>query len=136
MDFKTFIREKKHSLRDIALRTGIPYSTLNDIANGKTQIDRVRLGHVRAICDCLNIAIDELITLCDAALPSLEVDGGTIFIRNKCYYLHYEAGGQAHDRYLCKVTPLNTQYVRTMAEWDLEEIREQEELDAWQPSTI
>ena len=60
MNFKELLIDKKITGYALSKNTGIPYTTISDLINGKTVIQNVSLKHALAIADCLNIDILEL----------------------------------------------------------------------------
>ena len=60
MNFKDLLEKKNVSGYALAKSTGIPYTTINDLINGRTIIQNVSLKHALAISDFLNIDIRKL----------------------------------------------------------------------------
>ena len=60
MNFKDLLLEKNITGYALSKTTGIPYTTINDLMNGRTIIQNISLKHAIAISKCLNI---DLITL-------------------------------------------------------------------------
>ena len=55
MTLKEILSEKKISLYQFSKETGIPYSTLSDIVNGKTNIDTCTISTMKKIADGLSV---------------------------------------------------------------------------------
>ena len=60
MTLKDILSEKKISLYQFSKETGIPYSTLSDIVNGKTNIDTCTISTMKKIADGLVMSVDDL----------------------------------------------------------------------------
>jgi len=60
MNFKELLQKKNITGYALAKNTGIPYTTINDLINGKTIIQNVSLKHALAIADFLKVDIREL----------------------------------------------------------------------------
>ena len=60
MNFRELLKKKRISIKELSIRTSIPYSTVNDIVNERIAIENVRFGYVISICDALDISIVEL----------------------------------------------------------------------------
>ena len=133
---KTYIKEKNYSVKDLERLTGIPYSTLNDLVNGKTDINNMRLGHVRKLSDVLQISIEKLVSLCCIPQVKLEKDNihAEVIVKNKKYYLRIGNEEKYDERPLCKVNPDTTFFLRTFAEWEMEDYINEKEIDGWQPT--
>lgn len=63
MTFKDLLTKKKITGYALAKNTGIPYTTINDLINGRTIIQNVSLKNAVLISDFLNIDLKELNTL-------------------------------------------------------------------------
>ena len=124
---KEYLKQHNISIYNLSRQTGIPYSTLNDIINRKTDIDNVRFGHIKALSSFLGLSLDQFAMLFDDQdLAVTETE--KIVIRNKTYYLSYR------DKLirLCKVTNLNSEYIHEMAEWKIRDIRNEELMSKWE----
>ena len=60
MTLKDILSEKKISLYQFSKETGIPYSTLSDIVNGKTEINTCTVLTMKKIADGLEMSVDDL----------------------------------------------------------------------------
>ena len=60
MNFKELLESKKVTGYALSKNTGIPYTTINDLINGKSIIQNVSLKHALLIADYLKIDIREL----------------------------------------------------------------------------
>lgn len=61
MDIKNRLRERNLSIKKCADYTGIPYSSLYAIVNGKTKLSDCKYSTVRALADFLNVPTDDLV---------------------------------------------------------------------------
>lgn len=128
---KKYLKENKISIRSLSMQTGIPYSTLNDIVNGKTELDRVAFGYVRKLKEALGLTFEDFTRLCERRELS-DSDSYSVIIRNKAYYLHDESG----DKYIFKVNPLNTEYLDFAVKCIVREEKERREMEEkWKSST-
>ncbi|WP_026523844.1 MULTISPECIES: helix-turn-helix domain-containing protein [unclassified Butyrivibrio] len=117
---------KKVNCKEMSVVTQIPYSTLNDIVNGKTDPGQMRFSYAKKIADYLGVSLDELYESLNGCHVDLEIDGGEIIVRNKSYYLRCQAYADKLVR-LCKVNKTNSYFVRDVAKWKIEELREEAE---------
>lgn len=60
MNFKELLSSKKVTGYALSKNTCIPYTTINDLINGKTVIQNISLKHAIAISDFLNVNLREL----------------------------------------------------------------------------
>ena len=118
---------KKVNCKEMSEVTQIPYSTLNDIVNGKTDPGQMRFSYAKKIADYLGVSLDELYeSLVSVRKDELFIEGGEILVRNKNYYLRCEQYSKKLIR-LCKVNKDNSYFIKTIAQWKIEELEEEEE---------
>ena len=60
MECSYLLKNENLTMYECSKRSGIPYSTLSDIIKGKTPIERVSSGHLRALAETLRLTMDEL----------------------------------------------------------------------------
>ena len=63
MTFKELLKEKQITGYALSKNTGIPYTTINDLINGKTIIQNISLKHALLIADYLKVKIEDLAIL-------------------------------------------------------------------------
>lgn len=128
MNFRELLKKKRISIKELSIRTSIPYSTVNDIVNERIAIENVRFGYVISICDALDISIVELQQISGREKCILDY---WLRIKGKKYYLSSE--DKKEDIYLCKVNRENDKYIHEIALWKAEEIKEEELFNQWKP---
>ena len=140
MNLREYCKTNRISITQISHDTGIPYSTVNDIINGRIELNRVSYGHVKRIAGALDLTLSQMEKL------SCTIEDGTgkestqeetdmsrpwkIIIRNKSYYMQTGFDADAKAERLCKVTPLNTEFVQYMAERRWKEAERMKRLEA------
>lgn len=82
MTFKELLRNKKISGYKLSQETNIPYTTISDLINGKTNIKNVTFKNAIAIAKALNIDLREL-----ATTSSIELVDFRYFRNNVCHDL-------------------------------------------------
>lgn len=123
MELKNYIKKKGFTIRKIADESGLPYSTVNDIANGIVSVSNVGLGKCKAIADVIGVSLDEFY---DLYKNTIEIaDDAFVEVKNHAFYLNYDG----NEKYIFKANSINSAFVREVAEWDYEDIVSQEELD-------
>ncbi len=127
-----YLRKQNISLYSVSKGSNVPYSTLRGLACGLIDVRRCQVGILKKIGDYLNLNLQQVYDIIADGQGCGEVktpEGvtGTVVIRNKKYYLQSKYG----DEYICKANEENAEFVRTMAEWTLEDHKADEELEAW-----
>ena len=143
MPIKTYLKQNRLKISDISKQSGVPYTTVNEIANGKIDIDKVQIGTGLKIAAACGMDFLSFYRMCRKSDPLPDISGGVILKKNKSYYLHCTLPGMESEVYLCKVNPVNTRFVQDMAEWTIQSmIAEKErkdqikEVEAWTSDTI
>ena len=126
MTLKEYCRERGKTAKDIARSCRIPYSTINDLINAKTELDRTSFGTVCKVADFLGLGLDEFRALFDETVRSQSLSDPQIVVRNKRYFLFFK--GQRVD--LCKVSALNEKNIEDIAAWTMRDLMTQEQLEA------
>lgn len=129
MTLKEYCAANHISVRQLSQQCAIPYSTLSDLVNGKTDSDRVAFGVVCALADALRLSLDEMREM--LAAPSVEQSDAAlpyrVVVRNKRYYVEIDGVGR---EYLCKVTPLTKTCIWELASWRYDDYKKLKELEA------
>lgn len=129
---KDYLKEKNISIYALAKKSEVPYSTLNDLCNGKVSIDNCKFGMVRKLADCLDLTLDEIVEMANnrtfVHIDKYDVDA-EILVKNKRYQVAFEYGGEPVNLDVCKVSEKNTNYVSNFAEWDVEEFMDDKFLE-------
>ena len=126
---KKYLESKGISIKQLSNITGIPYSTLNDIINGKTSIDNIRFKYVKKMAAVFEMSIDEFNTMFSNENTVSEKVPYDIIVKNKSYYLICEFTENPH--YLCKVNQINSKYKKEIASWEYDALKRKEELNNW-----
>ena len=142
MNIKDYISEKEISIKKLAENSGMPYSTVNDIINGKNDIDRVSVKNALSLAKACGVSFDYFYKLCkEDVIPQTKY--GKIIIRNKKYYLEKRIKNNTLRFYLCNVNPSNRQFIPYMAKWavrkyydSMAEERKKAEVRNWHPENI
>ena len=61
MTLKQYIKENNKKISEISKESGIPYSTLSELANGKKKIGKCNAETVYNLAHYLNITMEELL---------------------------------------------------------------------------
>lgn len=122
--FKEYLKEHSISIYSLAKSSGVPYSTLNDLCNGKVVIENCKAGIVKKLANALGITMDALYELAEPDKRIVHVaeydKDAEIKVRNKRYKATFEYNGEQIELDVCKVSENNTVYVDSFTEWSVE----------------
>ena len=122
MTLKEYCKEKNISARSVSQACDIPYSTVNDLLNAKTELERTSFGVVCRMADYLALGLDAFRMMFEENICQ---DSPQIIVRNKRYQLL--ADGNRVD--LCKVSELNRRNIDDIAAWTLRDMRTRQEME-------
>ncbi len=122
MQLKAYLKQHSIKISDISREYSIPYTTVNEIINGKIDIDRVQIGTGLQIAKACHLPFDDFYDMCKRSYALPNILNGKIVKKNKAYYLQYTIDNTNGEIYLCKITPTNTHFVKDMAEWSMQAI--------------
>lgn len=122
--FKTFLKNNHISMYRLAADSGVPYSTLNDLANHKQPVEKLKSGQLFALSQSLNMSMNEFYTLCQYTRKIHSEKYNThasIIIKHKTYYLSFEINGNTYEDPIIPVNQEATKVIEELAKWKLEE---------------
>lgn len=121
---KDYLKEHGISIYKLSAECGIPYSTLNDVVNGKVEISNVKSGVLFALAECLQMTMDELYRLSRRTITVKSERYGTegfVSVRNKMYYVTFEYHGVRYEEQLYPVKKEVTLFIQDIALWRMED---------------
>ncbi len=121
---KDELKRRNLSIKDIQKESNIPYTTLNDLVNGRTDIDNVGTRVLVAVSNSLGISMDDAYRLCKENQPVKE---GRIEVKGKKYLLIYN--NRQYE--LCSVNKDNTEYIKEIAMTAIKNLQEEERITSW-----
>ena len=131
---KDYLREKNISIYSLSRDCAVPYSTLNDLANGKVAPDNCKIGLLKALAAGLGLSMDEVYGICSG--ETLRIRNAydmdlTIQVRNKSYYVAFEHASKPISMELCKVNCDSTFYIDEIARWRSESYVREQRIADW-----
>lgn len=120
---KELLEEKNISIYRLAKDINEPYSTMNDIVNGKVDIDDCKFSVVKKIAQYLQISLDELSSIGNNSFIVNAKDlncCGKVYVKSKQYYIKFEHKGEEYELYLCNVNEGSRFYIKDIAKYELE----------------
>lgn len=130
---KDYLKDRHKSMYRLAEESGVAYSTVNDLANGRIEIQNCRAGILKDLARALSISMDELYELCSNEIEfPLESMTTTVRIRvkNKKYYVEFSDEGQPVALEICGVNSDTSYFIRSLARWTVEEYEAGKEWEA------
>lgn len=132
--FKTYLADRNKSIYSLSKESGIPYSTLNDLANGKVAIDNCKVGLVRRLSDVLGLSMDDIYTLCSGPERKTINSYGVeicISVSNKNYCARFEYDQEPVELRLCRITEDSSYYIDEIARWRSESYIRQRRMEGF-----
>ena len=117
---KGYLNEKNISVYSISNSMGIPYSTVNDLLNGKVDITNCKVSLLKRLSEQLGMSMDAMYSICSGEERRLENRYGynyTINVKNKSYYVEFMYDSKPVEIEICKVNRNTTYYIDEIAEW-------------------
>jgi len=120
---KDILHEKNITTYKLAKDISEPYSTINDIANGKVDISDCKVKILKKLSDYLGFTMEEAYMKCSTTMEiySKEYDTcGQVVVKLKKYHLNFLYSDKLQDIELCKVTEGSTMFVKEAALYEME----------------
>ena len=127
MDIKTYLKQKRISKSYIQKKTQLPYMTISDIVNGKTDIRSARVDVLVKLSKALDMDIQSTYDMCLEMVPAFEKDSGSVRVCNGKYMLQYK--GRTYP--ICKANDENKMFIDYLAERHMHSIDREEKLATW-----
>ena len=90
-----------------------------------------------------NISFEDFYNMCKESYTLPVIENGKIIKKNKNYYLNYSLPDSCGELYLCKVNPINTHFIKDMAEWAIHTVINEndmqksiKEVESWKIDSI
>ncbi len=120
---KEYLQQAGKSVYLLSKESGVPYSTLNDLVNGKVEIENCKISLLMQLAGALGLTMDETFALCSRERQTVETGYGIepgIRVRNKSYFIEFEYNGELSEIELCKVNEDTKFYIDEIARWRCE----------------
>lgn len=120
---KTYLNETGRTVYAVAKASGIPYSTLNDLACGKVDINQCRVRLLRELAAALDLSMEEACDICTGQPLVVRTGSGvdaTVTVRHKSYYAQFCYQGEPVEMELCRISEDSSFYIEEIAAWRTE----------------
>ena len=108
----------------VAEKSGVPYSTLNDLANGRVDVDNCKVSLLHLIAATLEMSMDELYELCRENRQYILERYGivvNVIVKDKDYYADFDYQGEHVCAWICPVNEDTTRFIKDLAEWSVDD---------------
>ncbi|MBQ9359507.1 MAG: helix-turn-helix transcriptional regulator [Lachnospiraceae bacterium] len=143
MNINQYLKESERTVASLSKCTGIPYTTVSELVNGKVDIDRVYVGTAIKLASACQIDFHTFYDMCKESTNLSDDSKAKVIVKNKYYYLDYKIGEYSGTERLFKANLINKPFVKDAAEWEYKRIRDEikykkdmEELEAWKATDI
>ena len=129
MDIKTYIKQHKIRIADLSKKAGIPYTTVGDIINGKTDIDNVSVKVLIHLSKALALSTEAFYRMAKEVSPTPKLpDNYSLRLKNGRYYISFKR----EEAFLCDNTPLNARYIKDIANTYIKNREAEKRMNSWQ----
>ena len=121
---KEYLKNKGISMYSLAEKSKVAYSTINDIANGRVDIENCKAVLLRNISTALGISMDDLYDICkrDISVHSDKYDVDVkVYTNNKTYRAVYTIDDNKYDIKVCETGADYIPFVKDLALWAVED---------------
>ena len=132
---KEYLKEHNKSVYALSRESGVAYSTLNDLVNGKVEIDQCKVSLLRSLSAALGLTLEDVIDICcpeDLAMQTSQGIDVKVSVRNKTYHAQFVYNEEKIDIELCKVREESTFYIDEIAAWRTEEYIRSRHMAEWE----
>lgn len=122
---KDVLLEKNITTYRMAKDINEPYSTVNDIVNGKIDIEDCKVKVFKKISEYLNQPMEITYEQCSLrrGVYSKAYDiGGIISVKHKKYYLEFTFNDELYELEICKVTEISSMFILEVALYEMEKV--------------
>lgn len=131
---KELLAENHISIYKLAKDIDEPYSTINDIVNGKVDIGDCKVKILKKLSDYLYLPMEEIYEQCCISIEVISKEfhtTGHITVKHKKYYLNFWYGGEPYERPICKVTKSSSEYIMEAALYEMEKLIKQAMIEGY-----
>ena len=131
---KEILQERSITTYKLAKDIGEPYSTINDIVNGKVNISDCKSRILKEISEYLGQTMEETYQQCSTEIKIYSGEygiSGTVAVKLKRYHLHFKYGEKEYNVEISKVTEGSTMFVKEAALYEMERIIKSEKLEEY-----
>ena len=131
---KKYLKEQGKTIYALSRESGVAYSTLNDLANGKVEIEQCKVSLLRRMSAALGVSLEECIRICSAdeiIVPTSYGIDAKVNVHNKSYHAEFAYDNETIDLELCKVREDTSFYLDEIAAWRVEEYIRERRLEEW-----
>jgi len=139
MNLKEYLKENNISMYSLSKQSGIAYSTINDLVNGKVDVDNCKVSVLRGLSSCIGIGMEELYKLLDRKTKIVINEKGAeadIIVSDKTYYVNFEYESQMVRERVAKVNRRTSEHVKKLAEWTVADYIEEMEFSKFSKKAI
>ncbi len=111
-----------------------PYSSINDIVNGKRDIDDCPVRVLKKISSYLCLSMEEVYKVCSLSFEiyaeAYDVKG-IVYVKSKSYFLKFNYKEEKYDFRICKVLKNTTMFIEELAKYKMETIIKHKSLEEY-----
>lgn len=131
---KDVLKEKNIKTAYLAKCINEPYMTVNDLVNGRVNIEECKVKLLKEIAEFLGITMEDAFKLCDVnkEIYSEKYDlKAKIVVTRKKYYVTFVYENVSYQIELGKVTEITSMFIMDVALHEMEELISQKEMEKY-----
>ncbi|MCD8022296.1 MAG: helix-turn-helix domain-containing protein [Lachnospiraceae bacterium] len=129
---KDYIRNRGISLYQLSKDSGVPYSTISDLANSKVAAGNCKASVIARLASTLQISMEELLAICDQPI-TIQTDHGAVtartYARNRNYYVSFLYKNTNYELQICPVCKEVSPFLSDLTEWTVDNFLADQQLE-------
>ncbi|MCD8077740.1 MAG: helix-turn-helix transcriptional regulator [Lachnospiraceae bacterium] len=129
---KTYLQINNLSMYHLSKASGIPYSTVNDLANNKTTSGNCKVSVIQKLAAALQLGIEEFLFICEQPAVFKTNHGSMeayIFARGNKYYVAFLDEEEKHEIEMSSVCESIRPFLYELAEWKIDDYLADKQLE-------
>ena len=128
MFLKEYLKKEMISIKNLSQKTGVAYSTINDLVNGKTDAASCKAGMLKSIADVLDLSLDQIYEMCHYAIEINQDEIiAKLYVKNQNFCIKIIDHTKSQENSLFRINSWNKKYLREIGIRELSKYIKQKE---------
>ncbi len=129
---KEYLQDRNLSIYQLSKESGVPYSTVSDLVNGKTSAGNCKASIIAKLASALQISMEEFLSICEQ-MTLIQTDHGSVeartYARNRIYYVAFRYNEKIQELRVCPVCKDGTLFLKDFTEWAIDNFLVKQQLE-------